>query len=52
LKGRLKRFDLLLGGTGSKIEGNVLDEDERWKYEILARLPSMRAALAVDGVAR
>ena len=52
MKGRLKRFDLLLGGTGSKIEGNVLDEDERWKYEILARLPSRRAALAVDGVAK
>ncbi len=52
MKGRLRRFDLLLGGTGSKIEGNVLDEDELWKYEILARLPSRRAALAVDGVAR
>lgn len=50
MKGRLKRFDLLLGGTGAKIEGNVLDEDERWKHEILARLPRIRAALAVDGV--
>jgi ERCC4-related helicase len=49
MKARLKRFDLLLGGTGAKIEGSVLDEDERWKYEILARLPRLRAPLAVAG---
>jgi hypothetical protein len=46
MKGRLKRFDLLLGGTGSRLEGSILDEDEQWKYEILARLPGIRAPLA------
>jgi hypothetical protein len=50
MKGQLKRFDLLLGGTGVKIEGSALDEDERWQYELLAQLPRMRAPLDVaDG---
>ena len=47
VKGRLERFDLLLGGAGSKVEEALLDQDERWKYKILEKLPEVRGPLSV-----
>lgn len=47
VKGRLERFYILLGGTGARVEESTMDHDERWKYEILEKLPDLRGSLSV-----
>jgi plasmid stabilization system protein ParE len=50
MRGRLRSFDMLLGGAGREIRDEALDDDEQWKLDILNEIrkeSKLNAPLAV-----